>query len=94
MSISTKVLNFYSFNKSKIEGDTIKKIDKIEFIKLIEENKLPLYRLAKSIVKNEHDTQDAVSEAIVKAYENLERLKSRNSFKSWIMRILVNECCA
>ncbi|GAA0084745.1 sigma-70 family RNA polymerase sigma factor [Clostridium sp. CTA-7] len=94
MSISTKVLNFYSFNKSKIEGDTIKKIDKIEFIKLIEENKLPLYRLAKSIVKNEHDTQDAVSEAIVKAYENLERLKSRDSFKSWIMRILVNECYA
>ncbi|MGL5352655.1 MAG: sigma-70 family RNA polymerase sigma factor [Clostridium sp.] len=92
MSIATKVLNFHSFNKSKIEEDTIKKIDKIEFTKLIEENKLPLYRLAKSIVKNEHDVQDAVNEAIVKAYENLARLKSRESFKPWIMRILVNEC--
>ncbi|MBU3105100.1 RNA polymerase sigma factor [Clostridium gasigenes] len=92
MSIGTKVLNFYSFNKCKIEEDTIKKIDKTEFIKLIEENKLPVYRLAKSIVKNEHDVQDVVNEAIVKAYENLERLKSRESFKSWLMRILVNEC--
>lgn len=92
MSMGTKVLNFYGFNKSKIEEDTIKKIDKIEFTKLIEENKLPLYRLAKSIVKNEHDVQDAVNEAIVKSYENLGRLKSRESFKPWIMRILVNEC--
>ncbi len=33
MSIGTKVLNFYSFNKCKIEEDTIKKIDKTEFIK-------------------------------------------------------------
>jgi len=94
MSISTKVLNFYSFNKCKLEEDTIKKIDKTEFIKLIEENKLPVYRLAKSIVKNEHDIQDAVNEATVKAYENLEKLKSRESFKSWLMRILVNECYA
>ena len=94
MSISTKVLSFYSFNKCKMEENTIKKIDKTEFIKLIEANKLPLYRLAKSIVKNEHDIQDAVNETIVKAYENLERLKSRDSFKSWIIRILVNECYA
>lgn len=92
MSISTKILSFYNSNKCKIEENTIKKIDKLEFIALIEDNKIPLYRLAKSIVKNEHDIQDAVNETIVKAFENLERLKSRESFKSWIMRILVNEC--
>ncbi|MHC1683005.1 MAG: sigma-70 family RNA polymerase sigma factor [Clostridiaceae bacterium] len=94
MSINTKILSLYSFRKFKREEDAINKIDKTEFIKLIEENKVPLYRLAKTIVKNEHDIQDVVNESIVKAYENLQRLKNRESFKSWIMRILVNECYA
>lgn len=94
MNISTKILSFYKFNRCKVEEDTINKIDKTEFIMLVEENKIPLYRIAKGIVKSEYDIQDAVNEAIVKAYENLGRLKSRESFKSWIIRILVNECYA
>lgn len=94
MNVTNKVLSFYSFNKDKIEDHTTKEMRKVEFINLIEENKIPLYRLAKSIVKSEHDTQDVVNESIVKAYENLEKLKNKESFKPWIMRILVNECYA
>ncbi|MGL5752193.1 MAG: RNA polymerase sigma factor, partial [Paraclostridium sp.] len=55
-------------------------------------NKLSMYRFAKNILKNDVDTEDVVSEAILKAYKNKSKLKEINSFKSWIMRIVVNEC--
>lgn len=67
-------------------------IDKLNFINLIQDNKVSLYRLAKSILRNKQDIEDAISETILKAFENLNRLKSRDSFKPWIMRITANEC--
>lgn len=69
-----------------------KEITKEEFVRLIEINKLSIYRFAKNILKNDVDTEDVVSEAILKAYKNKSKLKEINSFKSWIMRIVVNEC--
>lgn len=92
MTASSKILSFNSLSKGAMEVNSIKRIDKIEFINLIEENKISLYRLAKSIVKREQDIQDAVNETILKAYGNLGKLKNKDSFKPWIMKILVNEC--
>lgn len=77
---------------SKIEVINSKTLDKDTFVCLIQENKVPLYRLSKSILKNEADVQDAISEAIIKAYSNRHKLKKVDSFKLWIMKILVNEC--
>ncbi|RDY27345.1 sigma-70 family RNA polymerase sigma factor [Romboutsia weinsteinii] len=65
---------------------------KEEFVNLIEINKLSMYKFAKSILKNDVETEDAMSEAILKAYKNKGKIKDANSFKSWIMRILANEC--
>ena len=44
-------------------------MDDKEFVRLIEENKNQMYRLALSIMKNEFDAEDVMSEAIIKAYE-------------------------
>lgn len=51
-----------------------------------------MYRVTCSLLKNEHDRQDAVQEAIWKAWKNLSRLRDEAMFRAWIMRILVNEC--
>ena len=64
---------------------------KEEFIGLIKKYKGQMYRFAFSIVKNETDAEDVVSETIRKAYENLNKLKNRRKFKQWIMSILSNE---
>ena len=40
-----------------------------------------MYRFALSIVRNETDAEDVVSETIRKAYENLNKLKNRRKFK-------------
>ena len=49
-----------------------------------------MYRLSYSILKNEEDAKDAVQEAIYNAYKNLETLKDKIKFKSWIYKIVAN----
>ena len=36
--------------------------------------------------------EDAVSEAVIAAYENIHKLKKEESFRSWIFTILANQC--
>ena len=80
-NISRKIINI---NKNEISKE--------EFVALVEEYKLSLYRFAKSILKNDIEVEDAISESILKAYKNKNRLKNKESFKSWMMRIVSNEC--
>ena len=49
-----------------------------------------MYRLSYSILKNEEDAKDAVQEAIYNAYKNLETLKDKRKFNSWIYKIVAN----
>lgn len=65
-------------------------INKEELSKLILENQKEMYVLAYSILKNQADAQDAVSECIVRAFENRTSLRKRTSARSWLMKILIN----
>ncbi len=51
-----------------------------------------LYRFALCMMRNPEDAEDAVSEAVVAAYENIGKLRSEEAFKSWIFTILSNTC--
>ena len=51
-----------------------------------------LYHISKSILKNDSDCGDAVQETILKAYEKLPTLKKEKYFRTWITKILINEC--
>ena len=64
------------------------------FCRLLREHRRALFRVARSILRNDADAEDAVSEATVKAYANFGRLRQPESFKPWIMKILVNEAYA
>lgn len=65
--------------------------DKSAFCNLIRINKVAIYRVSKAILNNEEDVEDAVSEAILKAYKNIKSLKNENFFKTWLIRIVINE---
>ena len=65
-------------------------MNKEELSKLILENQKEMYVLAYSILKNQADAQDAVSECIVRAFENRTSLRKRASARSWLMKILFN----
>lgn len=66
--------------------------DKNAFMALIEQNQLALYRAAKAILHREEDVEDAVQEAICKAFYKLSDLRQPKYFKTWLTRILIN-CC-
>lgn len=51
-----------------------------------------LYRVAKSILHNDEDCADAIQNAILKAYENLNTLREERYFRTWLTRIVINEC--
>ena len=55
------------------------------FIKEVNDAEAMLYHVAKSILKNDADCCDAVQ-------ETLDTLKKEKFFRTWITRILINEC--
>lgn len=66
--------------------------NKDEFTKAIIEIKDEAYRIAFCYLKNETDSMDAVCNGVEKAYRNLKGLKERSYFKTWFIRIVINEC--
>lgn len=64
-----------------------------EFAELVSKYQHEMYYIALSILKNETYAQDAVAEAILKAFEAREKLKEKEKFKAWLIRILVNVSC-
>lgn len=49
-----------------------------------------MYSVAFSILSNESDAADAISESIYRAYKNLDTLNNIYSFKPWLLRIVRN----
>ena len=67
-------------------------MDRKEFGNLILENERQLYRIAKSILRSDEDCADAAQEAVMKAFEKLHTLRDDRYAKTWLIRILINEC--
>lgn len=66
--------------------------NKEAFINLMEVYKLDMYRMGKAILDTDEDIGDAMQETVLKAYQNIKKLQKVESFKSWLLRIMVNEC--
>ncbi len=67
-------------------------MNKNDFIEQVMAAEKTLYHISKSILKNDCDCADAVSETIVTAYSKLDSLRDERFFKTWLCRILINEC--
>lgn len=51
-----------------------------------------LYRFALYTLGNPQDAEDAVSEAVVDAYQGFQKLRNQESFRPWIFKILSVKC--
>ena len=51
-----------------------------------------LYRFAFCMMRQSHDAEDAVSEAVVDAYAEVGKLRDKAAFRSWIFKILSIKC--
>lgn len=60
-----------------------------EMILLIKQE---LYYLSKTKLNNEEDIADCIQDTILIGYQNLKKLKENCYFKTWIIKILINQC--
>src|SRR5438874_6038885 len=53
-----------------------------------------LYRVARSILRNDTEAEDVMQDAYVRAYEHLDQFAGRAKFSTWLTRIAVHEALA
>src|ERR1700674_4031960 len=45
------------------------------------------YRVARGVLRNTADAEDVAQEALLRAYRSFDRLRDRNRFRAWLVRI-------
>ena len=69
-----------------------KRGDAEAFIDLIEQNKQSMYKVARGFLRDEEDVADAMAETVLICYEKIGTLRQSAYFKTWMIRILINQC--
>lgn len=67
-------------------------MDKQTFQKEVLLRQEMLYRISKTICFSDSDCEDAVQNALLKAFANLKKLRDERYFSTWLVRIVINEC--
>ena len=60
--------------------------------RILLDNMQSMYRVAYGILRTEEEISDAVSNTVVIVFEKIQTLKNEEFFKTWLTRILINEC--
>lgn len=58
---------------------------------IIKANNRRLYRLARGILRNDHEAEDVVQETYVRAFTHLAEFRGDSSLSTWLSRIAMNE---
>ncbi len=75
--------------------ELIKKIqtgDELAFKKLTQNVENDLYRIAKTRLIDDDDIKDAIQNTMLITYKNSKKIKNYEAFKTWMFRVLINEC--
>lgn len=72
--------------KKAMHGDTQ------AFVTVIQECTESMYRVARSFLRDDEDIADVLQTTIMVCFEKIDTLRNPNYFKTWMIRILINEC--
>src|SRR6201982_2102810 len=64
--------------------------DREAFRVLVERHSRNVYRLAYRMTGNQHDAEEVVQEAFLRAYQKLEQFAEKPNFGTWVYRIAAN----
>lgn len=67
-------------------------MDKQAFGEKIMQMEPTLYGVARTFFTSPHDCADAVQEAVLRAWKARHTLQNEAYFKTWVVRILINQC--
>ena len=65
--------------------------DRLAFRAIMQRHNRRLYRLIRSMLKNDADAEDALQEAYLRAFTHLREFRGEASLTTWLTRIAVNE---
>ncbi|PKR85635.1 RNA polymerase [Heyndrickxia camelliae] len=72
------------------KAKTNSKLGKEELILLFQEYQQDIYRMAFTYVKNSEDALDIVQDVAYKCLKNIDTLKEKKYFKTWLLKITIN----
>lgn len=67
-------------------------MDKETFARLALAQQRQMYRIAVSYLASSADAEDAMQEALLRAWRRRDTLREPAYFQTWLTRILINEC--
>src|SRR5215470_3751350 len=85
------IKQFEAFTETDIIA-RIKAGEKELFEILIRRNNPYLYKIGISYGYNHQDVEDLMQDTFVSAFINLDKFEHRSSFKTWLVRIMLNHC--
>jgi RNA polymerase sigma-70 factor (ECF subfamily) len=62
------------------------------FIRLVRRYEIPMYQVARAILSSDSACADAIQNTILQAYDRIRHLGRKDSFQSWLIRMLIHEC--
>ncbi len=81
--------------EANTDTELIRKIlegEKALFEILIRRNNPYLYKTGRSFNYNHEDTQDLMQDTFIDAFIGLPKFENRSSFKTWLIKIMLNNC--
>lgn len=85
------IRNFEHFNDQEIIQRVLSGENKLYEL-LIRRSNPFLYKIGRSYNYSHEDTQDLMQDTLIDAYKNLSKFENRSSFKTWIIKIMLNHC--
>jgi len=67
-------------------------MQRTDFVARVRACERRLYRIARTMLACDADCEDAVQEALLRAWSKLPSLREEQYFETWLIRILINEC--
>jgi len=65
--------------------------DVAAFEQLVKRYDRRLLRISQTVTRNKEDSEDAVQESLLKAFQNLAEFREDSQFSTWLIRITVNQ---
>ena len=61
-----------------------------EFAAAVTEHSRRMYRAARAVLDSDADAEDAVSQAVLQAWQSLDKLRDKSAVRPWLVKIAVN----
>ena len=61
-----------------------------EFADAVRSHSRRMYRAARAVADSDADAEDAVSQAILQAWQSLDKLRDKSAVRPWLVKIAIN----